>query len=104
LASSPTNDGYCTFAEGEDTGEPVDVAAIGRQFMPDVALVGVEAGTEERSASYAAALGALTIIPHHHQAHGQLPAADLALFSRELARLAPATTLLAPAVMETLDL
>ncbi|MDY0019303.1 MAG: MBL fold metallo-hydrolase, partial [Anaerolineae bacterium] len=79
-------------AEGEGKGDPVDVGAIGRQFAPDVALVGVNAGEEKRSAAYAAALGAPTVIPHHHNAYGELPAADLDLFIRELAHLAPATT------------
>lgn len=91
-------------AEGEGEGEPVDVAAIGRRFAPDVALVGVEAGDEARSAAYAAALGAPVVIPHHHHAYGRLPAADMALFSQTLARLAPAMALLTPALMETLDL
>jgi L-ascorbate metabolism protein UlaG (beta-lactamase superfamily) len=91
-------------AEGEGAGEPVDVAAIGRHFAPDVALVGVEAGAEARSAAYAAALGAPLVIPHHHHAYGQLPAADLPLFARTLTALTPATTLLTPALLETLEL
>lgn len=91
-------------AEGEGAGEPVDVAAIGRRFAPDVALVGVEAGEEERSARYAAALGAPIVIPHHYHAYGQLPAADITLFARTLTDLAPATALLTPALLETLEL
>jgi len=91
-------------AEGEGAGEPVDVSAIGEQFVPDVALVGIEAGAEARSAAYAAALGAPIVIPHHHHTYGKLPAADMPLFSRTLARLSPATTLLTPALLEALDL
>jgi L-ascorbate metabolism protein UlaG (beta-lactamase superfamily) len=51
--------------EGEGPGEPVDVAAIGRQFLPDVALVDVQAGEEIHSTEYAAQLGAPFVIPHH---------------------------------------
>ncbi len=91
-------------SEGEGTGEPVDVGAIGKQFAPDVALVGVDVGDEQRSAAYAAALGAPTVIPHHYRAYGKLPAANLDLFVQELTRLAPATTILTPEVMETLEL
>lgn len=90
-------------AEGEGNDEQVDVAAIGRCFAPDVALVGVESGAEERSAHYAAALGALTIIPHHHHAYGELPAADMELFHHGIQRLAPAATVLAPEVLETIE-
>ena len=90
--------------EGEGAGEQVDVSEIGRQFAPDVALVGVDLGNEKRSALYAAALGASTVIPHHYQAYGQLPAADLATFVRELNRLSPTTTILTPDVLETVEL
>jgi len=75
-------------AEGVGPGEPVDVAAIGARFAPDVALVGVHPGQEVRAAGYAAALGAPLAIPHHHHAYGKLPAADLDLFVHELHRLA----------------
>ncbi len=91
-------------SEGQGEGEPVDVGDIGKQFAPDVALVSVEVGGEQRSAAYAAALGAPTIIPHHYNAYGKLPAADLGLFMRELTRLAPATTILTPNELEAVEL
>jgi L-ascorbate metabolism protein UlaG (beta-lactamase superfamily) len=90
--------------EGEGEGEPVDPAEIGRRFAPKVALVGVDVGNEKRSAEYAAALGAATVIPHHHHAYGNLPAAELSSFVQELNRLSPATTILTPEVMETIEL
>jgi L-ascorbate metabolism protein UlaG (beta-lactamase superfamily) len=89
--------------EGEGAGEQVDVNEIGRRFAPDVALVGMEVGDEKRSAAYAAALGAPTIIPHHYQAYGQSPPADLTAFKQELNRLSPNITILTPDVMETLE-
>lgn len=91
--------------EGENAeGEHVDVNKIGRKFEPDVALVGVDMRNEKRSAAYAAALGAPTVIPHHYRAYGRLPAAKLAPFVEELKRLSPATTVLTPDVMETVEL
>ncbi|MBN1876957.1 MAG: MBL fold metallo-hydrolase [Anaerolineae bacterium] len=98
--------------EGEEDGDPVDVDAIGRQFAPDIALVGVHTGDEKHAAAYAAALGASKVIPHHYRAgflkpcmvkdcplqryrpSEPLPAADLDLFTSELIRLSPATTIL----------
>jgi len=109
--------------EGEGDGDPVDVAAIGRQFAPDVALVGVQAGDEARSAAYAAQLGAPVVIPHHYTAgaafatcevqscplqscrtHAALPAADLPFFVQELKRLAPWSMILAPELMESIQI
>jgi L-ascorbate metabolism protein UlaG (beta-lactamase superfamily) len=91
-------------SEGEKEAEKVNVKAIGAQFAPDVALVSVEPGREERSAEHAVALGAPVVIPHHYRAYGNLPPADLDAFARELAHLAPATKLQVMDVMETVRL
>jgi hypothetical protein len=67
--------------EGEDTEDGVDVRDIGARFAPNVALVSVTPGQEARSAEYAAALGASLVIPHHYEASGNWPAADLDAFT-----------------------
>ncbi len=89
--------------EGESEQQEIDVKAIGVQFAPDVALVGVEPGQERLSAGYAAELGAPLVIPHHYRAWGNLPPADMDIFARELARLAPDVTLRVLEIMETIE-
>ena len=79
--------------EGDGDAEKAGVQAIGTQFVPDVALVGISPGEEERSAECAAALGAPLVIPHHYRAYGRLPGADLDVFADALRRLAPGTEL-----------
>jgi len=91
-------------AEDEGAGNDVDVGEIGAQFAPDVALVGIDPGEEKRSAGYAAALGAPLVIPHHYRAYGQLPAADLDVFTKVLRRLAPRTELRFLKEMESIKL
>ncbi len=91
-------------SEGEKEAEKVNVKAMGAQFAPDAALVSVEPGREERSAEYAVALGAPVVIPHHYRAFGALPPADLDVFARKLAHLAPDTKLQVLDVMETIRL
>jgi L-ascorbate metabolism protein UlaG (beta-lactamase superfamily) len=91
-------------AENGDEEDGVDVGDISACFAPDVALVGVMPGEEVRSAEYAAALGAPLVIPHHYEASGNWPAADLDVFAQELARLAPGAALRMPALMETITL
>ena len=107
----------CAFASAwkqADPSEGPDVRVCQLRFQSDVALVSVEHGQEELSARYAAALGAPLVIPHHYRAYGKLPPADLDVFTctcgdkcrcaRELARLAPNTTLRLLEVMETIQL
>ncbi|RLC92823.1 MAG: hypothetical protein DRI77_12500 [Chloroflexi bacterium] len=91
-------------AEDEGAGNGIDVGEIGAQFAPDVALVGIDPGEEQRSAEYAAALGAPLVIPHHYRAYGQLPAADLDVFTEALRRLAPGTELRFLKEMESIEL
>ena len=91
-------------AEVRDGNEEVDVAAIGARFKPDVALVSVNPGEQERLAGHAAALGAPLVIPHHHHAYGKLPAADLDLFAGTLGRLAPGCKLLVLNEMEAVTI
>lgn len=91
-------------SEGETSGQAWTAADVIGAFSPQVALVSVEHGHEQRSAEYAAELGAPTIIPHHYEASGSWPAADLDRFARELNRLAPETTLRIPDLMETISL
>jgi len=90
--------------EGDKDEEPVDIQAIGAQFAPDVALVGIDPGEEERSAEHAAALGAPLVIPHHYRAYGRLPAADMDVFTESLRRLSPGTELLFLKEMESIEL
>ena len=91
-------------AEGEAEEDGVDVGEIGDRFAPDVALVAVNPGEEERSAKYAAALGAPLVIPHHYRAYGKLPAADLDAFARTLSNLAPDTHVQVLGVLESITL
>jgi len=95
-------------AEDEAEEDGVDVAAmpsdIGARFSPDVALVSVNPGEEERSAEYAAALGAPLVIPHHYRAYGKLPAADLDVFAQRLESLGRDIELRVMEEMETITL
>ena len=90
--------------ESDAAENGVNVSDIGARFEPDVALIGVNPGLEERAAEYAAALGASLVIPHHYRAYGRLPAADLDVFAQELARLAPKTELRFLQEMKSIDL
>lgn len=97
----------CALASAwEETNPPngADVRVCRLRFQSDVALVGVQPGEEQRSAEYAAALGASLVIPHHYRAYGKLPPADLDAFARELARLVPDTTLRVLDVMESIEI
>jgi L-ascorbate metabolism protein UlaG (beta-lactamase superfamily) len=91
-------------AEDEAAEDGVDVGDIGARFSPDVALVSVNPGEEERSAEYAAALGAPLVIPHHYRAYGKLPAADLDVFAQKLESLGRGIELRVLEEMETITL
>ena len=91
-------------AEDEAAENGVDVGDIGARFSPDVALVSVNPGEEERSAEYAAALGAPLVIPHHYRAYGKLPAADLDVFAQRLDSLGHDIELRMMEEMETINL
>ncbi|MBN1138960.1 MAG: MBL fold metallo-hydrolase [Anaerolineae bacterium] len=90
--------------ESENGGEEVDVAGIGERFRPDVALISVNPGEEERAAAHAADLGARWVIPHHYHAYGKLPAADLARFAHTLEQWAPGCRLQVLEEMQTISL
>ena len=97
----------CAFAAAWDETNATngtDARVCRLRFQSDVALVGVQAGEERRSAEYAAALGAALIIPHHYRAYGQLPAADMDVFAETLRRLAPVTELRLLKEMESIEL
>lgn len=91
-------------AENGAAEDGVDVGDIGARFSPDVALVSVNPGEEERSAEYAAALGAPLVIPHHYRAYGNLPAADLDVFAQRLDSLGHGIELRVMEEMKTINL
>jgi L-ascorbate metabolism protein UlaG (beta-lactamase superfamily) len=91
-------------AEDGAAEDGVDVGEIGARFSPDVALVSVNPGEEERSAEYAAALGAPLVIPHHYRAYGKLPAANLDVFAQRLGSLGHGIELRMMKEMETINL
>jgi L-ascorbate metabolism protein UlaG (beta-lactamase superfamily) len=90
--------------EAKNGAEEVNVADIGTRFKPDVLLVSVGPGEEERAAEQAAAISAPRVIPHHYRAYGKLPAANLDSFAATLSDLAPDSKLQILDEMQTIPL